>query len=135
MATSLNALVIRKRLGRNTWKTPTAQGPDGWRFQEFVDGAMTREIIATVASHDRVEWIHASVVRLTDGVVGDETMPTYEDLTEMHHAVFHGGQGYAYQMFVPPSSHVSIRNNALHLWGRLDGRPVMPDFGAALGSI
>lgn len=137
MATSLNALLIRKRLGRDRWAVPTGFGPDGWRFQEFdgtgPDAVMTREILATVFDVDGVDWIHASVIRLTDGAIGNETMPTYEDLTEMHHAVF--GDGYAYQMFVPRSSHVNLRNNVLHLWGRRDGNPAMPDFGALLGSI
>ncbi len=139
MPSNLNALLIRKRLGRERWAVPTEFGPDGWRFQEFDDDApgspMTREILATVSNVEGVDWIHASVVRLANGMVGDETMPTYEDLVEMHYAVFFGGQGYAYQMFVPPSSHVNIRRNALHLWGRRDGNPAMPDFGAFLGSI
>ena len=44
----------------------------------------------------------------------------------MHRAVF---PGYAYQVFAPPESHVNIHGNALHLWGRADGKPILPEFG------
>jgi hypothetical protein len=32
-------------------------------------------------------------------------------------------------VFAPPSEHVNIHDHALHLWGRLDGARVLPDFG------
>jgi hypothetical protein len=32
-------------------------------------------------------------------------------------------------MFAPPAEHVNIHERALHLWGRVDGSPVMPNFG------
>ena len=53
-------------------------------------------------------------------------------LADLHAAVF--GAGYAYQVFAPPSEHVNIHEFALHLWGRLDGRSALPEFGAG-GSI
>ena len=70
------------------------------------------------------EWLHASIAR-------DDRMPSYADLTALHKAVF--GARYAYQVFAPPSRHVNIHPNALHLWGRVDdgdGR-ILPDFGTA----
>lgn len=54
-------------------------------------------------------------------------MPTYDDLCLLHRAVFK--DGYAYQVFAPPSRHVNIHQYALHLWGRSDGKPVLPEFG------
>jgi len=37
--------------------------------------------------------------------------------------------GYAYQVFAPPSQHVNIHPYALHLWGKVDGSPTLPEFG------
>ena len=39
-------------------------------------------------------------------------------------------EGWAYQVFAPPWAHINIHPNALHLWGRLDGANVLPDFGS-----
>jgi hypothetical protein len=132
MSTSLDALAIRSRLGRNDWWAPQPFGIDGWRFlhkertHDGVDSAARLEIIVTVSDHiDGNEWIHASVATPA------APMPTYDDLVSMHRAVFNN----AYQQFVPVSSHVNIHPYALHLWGRLDGTPAMPDFGSLLGSI
>lgn len=124
MATSMDALKVRGRLGRKEWQPPIPYGPDGWRFLRF---DQTAEILVSCADHgDGIEWLHASIARLS--------MPDYEDLTLLHRAVW-GDTGYAYQLFVPVASHVNINEHVLHLWGRLDGAPVMPDFGAVLGSI
>lgn len=60
-------------------------------------------------------------------------MPTYDDLVMLHRAVF-GLDSYAYQVFAPQRQHVNIHNFALHLWGRADGRAVLPEFGLQ-GSI
>ena len=38
--------------------------------------------------------------------------------------------GFAYQVFAPPTRHVNIHEHALHLWGRVDGKSITPDFGA-----
>jgi|JI10StandDraft_1071094.scaffolds.fasta_scaffold267220_2 hypothetical protein len=73
------------------------------------------------------DWVHASVA------YKDPTrMPSYNDLKRMHRGVF--GDGHAYQVFAPAAEHVNIRSNALHIWGRLDGLPVLPNFGR-LGTI
>ncbi|TQK29408.1 hypothetical protein [Arthrobacter sp. SLBN-53] len=54
-------------------------------------------------------------------------MPTYDELGRLHRAAF--GDGYAYQVFAPAAQHVNIHQNALHLWGRADGPPCLPEFG------
>jgi hypothetical protein len=109
------AKAVERSLGR-PWEWSTF-GPDGIIGQ----APAGRSVIATVASHDGVEWIHTSVART-------DRLPSYHDLTGLHAAVW--GDGYAYQMFVPASRHVNIHGFALHLWGRADGRNVLPDFGA-----
>lgn len=123
MVSSVNPLQIRRLLGRSNWTTPEPFGPDGWRTQRL-DG--TGSVIVTCADHDGDEWVHASIAR-------PDEMPTYADLKVLHAAVF--GSGWAYQVFAPPSDHVNIHEHALHLFGRLDGKPALPDFTYGTGSI
>lgn len=120
--TSFDALAIRRRLGRSNWAAPAPFGPDGWSFMNL-DGHTS--IIVTCALGDGDDWVHASIAR--------DTMPTYADLKMLHDAVF--GDGWAYQVFAPPSEHVNIHEHALHLWGRLDGKPALPDFTNGSGSV
>lgn len=124
MSRSLDPLAVRRRLGRARWSAPMPFGPDGWAYRAVSVDGRQRSIIISCAEHDGVAWVHASIA-------GD-TLPSYADLVELHRAVF--GDGYAYQCFVPASAHVNIHPNALHLWGRLDGKPVLPEF-ALDGSI
>ena len=119
---TLNPLRIRKILGREIWSVPTQFGPDGWRFL-----SANGSVLATVADigPEGEEIVHASMAFL------DRT-PTYEELKLLHKAVF--GGGWAYQVFAPPVDHVNINSHALHIWGRLDGKPMLPNFGM-YGSI
>ena len=121
--TSFNALDIRRQLGRSNWSTPEPFGPDGWRFLNL-DGKTS--ILITCAEHSGDDWIHASIAHA-------DRMPTYAELKMLHAAVF--GDRWAYQVFSPPTDHVNIHNFALHLWGRHDGKPALPDFTDGTGSI
>jgi hypothetical protein len=123
VASSLDALGIRKRLGRDLWASPDEFGPDGWTY--VARAPYEGRVIVTAWDHDTVEWVHASMSH-------PDLMPTYDDLKRLHEAVW--PDGFAYQMFVPSSEHVNIHEHALHLWGRLDGARVLPDFGF-IGSI
>jgi hypothetical protein len=124
MATSLEPLRIRRVLGRGNWTTPAPFGPDGWKMVAL-DGASS-VIVSCAPALDGDEWVHASIARRDE-------MPSYADLKLLHAAVFDGG--WAYQVFAPPSDHVNIHEYALHLFGRLDGQPALPDFTRGLGSI
>lgn len=123
MATSLNALQIRRVLGRRDWDPPHRFGPDGWRL---LHRGRSSSVIVTAADHDGLYWVHASIAHV-------DRMPSYEDLKLLHRAVF--GSGWAYQVFAPPSDHVNIHEFALHLFGRLDGAAALPDFTDGTGSI
>lgn len=114
---------ISKRLGAY-WEKPTILGEDGWMFSYRRPGA-ERAIIVTLdldSDPDGAEWIHASVAYKDDW-----RLPSYSDLKQMHRAVFDSQP--AYQCFVPPGEHVNITSNVLHLWGRADGQPALPNFG------
>lgn len=129
--TTINGLHLRRAMGRADWGVPDPFGPDGWRMLERTgDGA----IIVTVADHPGdgnpwapgpQEWVHASMSRR-------DRVPSYDDLCALHRAVF--GDGWAYQVFAPPTDHVNIHPNTLHLWGLVSGEPVLPNFGE-MGTI
>jgi hypothetical protein len=123
MTTSTNALNIRRVLGRSEWSTPAPFGPDGWSFTRLTGEG---SVIVSCADFGGDEWVHASIART-------DRMPDYGELKLLHAAVF--GDGWAYQVFAPPSDHVNIHRFALHLWGKLDGSPALPDFADGGGSI
>ena len=125
--THLDALAIRRVLNedeREAWGPPVELGPDGWMF---MNASRTRTVIVTCADDDGGrEWVHASMT-------GDGQLPSYDELAVLHRAVF--GGGWAYQVFAPPAENVDIHRHALHLFGRLDGTPELPDFTHGTGSI
>lgn len=123
--TRVNGLRLRKILGREDWLPPRRFGPDGWQIVRR-DGSVS-VIVTAFDDDDGVEWIHASIAR------HDDTMPTYDDLVLLHRATF-GEHRWSYQVFAPSTDHVNLHEHALHLWGRVDGSPVMPNFGQR-GSI
>lgn len=122
MTTSVDALGIRRRLGVKSWGPPLPFGPDGWMY-EAVEQAS--RLIVTCAEHDGDDWVHASVSH-------PAATPSYELLAHLHRAIW--PQGWAYQVFAPPADHINIHPHALHLWGRLDGGRILPNFGE-LGTI
>jgi hypothetical protein len=119
----VNALKVRAVLGKKEWGIPARFGPDGWRLVRL---DRTASVIVSTAEIDGAEWVHASIAH------HDQTTPAYDELVTLHRAVF--GAGWAYQLFAPPTEHINIHAYALHLWGRLDGAAVLPNFGAG-GSI
>lgn len=123
MTTSFDPLQIRRLLGRQDWSPPSPLGPDGWSLRSRGEPG---SVIVTCAEHDGDDWVHASIA-------WRDRMPTYLELKMLHDAVFAGG--WAYQVFAPGSDHVNIHQHALHLWGRLDGKPALPDFTRGSGSI
>lgn len=120
--TTVDPLKIRKALSRITWGAPAQFGPDGWMFDNNLENG--RIIVTASTFDDDTEYLHASMAF-------KERVPTYEELAMMHRAIF---PGYAYQVFAPAGDHVNIHANALHLWGRVDGKPSMPEFGS-MGTI
>jgi hypothetical protein len=126
VTTSIDALAIRRTLGRRQWSVPQRRGPDGWRLVSL-DGDGSVIVSCAPAPDDGVEWVHASMTR-------EGRVPSYEDLCLLHRAVF-GPGGWSYQVFAPEVEHVNIHPHALHLWGRRDGQPAMRNFTDGLGTI
>lgn len=120
---SLDPLAIRRRLGRSEWAAPIPFGQDGWGFLHQNN---LGSVLATCAEYNGDDWVHASIAWRSQ-------TPSYADLKLLHAAVFR--EGWAYQVFAPPSDHVNIHEYALHLFGRLDGLAVLPDFTEGTGSI
>lgn len=96
-------------------------GPAGVMFLHRPSRTSVLVSQSDIADGDGTEWVHASIAHT-------DQMPTYRELVILHRAVF--GDRYAYQIFVPQKFHVNIHANALHLWGRADGKPVTPEFGS-----
>lgn len=84
-------------------------------------------INATESSSHKRTWIHASISHET-------RMPEYEEL-KMLHNMFIGSERFAYQLFVPTAKHVNCHPRCLHLWARLDGEAVTPDFTQGTGML
>lgn len=114
----LGGLFPRLRRVLADWSVPELFGPDGWMLTNLVKRQTL--IITAAPADDGTEYIHASIA-------GD-VMPSYDDLVLLHRAAF--GDTYAYQVFTPRARHVNIHQHALHLWGRADGKPVLPEFGS-----
>lgn len=119
---SIDPLSIRRRLDRHDWAAPVQFGPNGWLFDHLHENG---RIIVTACDFEGDEWIHASIA-------WQDRAPLYAEFALMHQAVF---PGYSYQVFPPEDQHINIHPNALHLWGRADGKAVMPEFGSYFGMI
>lgn len=117
-ARDLDALGIRRRLGRDNWSTPTQYAGCGWSYSHLSGTATV--IVSSGLFDDGQQWVHASIAR------ADGTLPTYPDLTQLARAVW--PTGYAFQVFAPPDRHINIHPSALHLWGLIDGFNPLPDF-------
>ena len=97
------------------WEKPQAWGEDAWFIlrRYFGQGII---VSLDTDSQPGVEWVHASI-----SYQMRERIPSYSDLKMLHRVVF--GDGHAYQCFVPPSEHVNITSNVLHLWGGATANP------------
>jgi len=93
-------------------------GPAGFALSLDDGGSV---IVTQGTWEDGNEWIHASMA-------WRDHMPTYDDVATLHESVF-GRRRTSYQVFAAQSRHINIHEYALHLWGRVDGRMVLPDFG------
>lgn len=124
----INVLKVRRSWGTSEWFPPIPYSEDSWLMQARDHMASIMVSVFDAPSRPgngaiEIEWIHASISRV-------DRMPDYDDLARLHRSVW-GEAGWAYQFFVPKSEHINFTEHALHLWGRRDGKPVLPNFGKA----
>lgn len=78
-------------------------------------------IFVTQDELDGDEWVHASLA-------WRDQDPSYAELKILHESVF-TTKRVAYQVFATAENHVNFHEHALHLWGRADGKDVLPQVG------
>lgn len=124
---SIDALQLRKRMGRDRWHAPEPWGPTGWMMiskpdpeEPKLSSVIVSFIIDTIGARGG-DWVHASRT-------GPGRLPTYAEMCELHKVIW-GDHGYSYEMHVPTDQHVNFHQYALHTWGRADGSPILPEFG------
>lgn len=112
--------------------------PFGWTAIEIRDdGAAYRKgslqvIVSASKESDGHEWIHLSATQRFGK--NKFALPSWEDLKELKN-VFIGEQRYAYIVYPDSAHYVNIHAFVLHLWARMDGVNVLPDFTKGSGSI
>lgn len=111
-----------------TYRTLTPFGPHGEQCRvRGLDGADGSLILTQSDQDDGVDYLHVSLAFT-------KRDPTYGELAAVHRAIF-GRRRWAYLPFAPAVEHVNIHSHALHLFGRVDGARVLPDFTRGSGSI
>ena len=121
---------IYKNLGGKSWNIPYKNALGQYVF----DSRNGTRIIVSSAPYptydledciwdENCEWIHASI--------SQKEIPPYRYLVMLHKAVFN--DGWAYQIFAPVSRHINIHPKALHLFGKLNGKMIHPDFQKIAG--
>ena len=102
----------------------TGQWGDGLALTE--NGGGLRVLIDCEVKGDGNPWIHVSYSRKS-------WTPTHEDTCKVRAAFI--GNRYAYAVFPPEEKYVNIHPHCLHLWARLDGAAVTPEFSEVLEGI
>jgi len=78
---------------------------------------------------DREIWLHVSACRRKP-----DELPTWEDMKRVKRD-FIGQDGWAYQVFPSEDEYVNHHPFVLHLFARIDGKAVLPDFTYGLGTL
>ena len=115
-----------------------ARIPPSWTMWErSEDGAcFKRGNIQVIVSLERYDdgslWVHASAC----GRTGPQRfyLPSWEEMKRVKHDFF-GPDTETYQVFPPDCEWVNDHPCVLHLFGRLDGARVLPDFTRGLGAL
>ena len=113
-----------------------ARIPPSWTMVSSTgDGAMFKrggvQVICSLSREEDGElWVHVSACGREGGRF---SLPSWESLKRVKHDFF--GDGWAYQVFPPKEDYVNIHPYVLHLFGRFDGKPALPDFTRGTGSI
>lgn len=124
----VRAMLARVPPGWRMLKVPSVVGDDG---AAFVRGA-AQVIMSLSRESDGELWVHVSCCIRT----GEKkfALPSWDDMKRVKKDFF-GDDAWAYQVFPCRKDYVNIHPCVLHLWARLDGKPVLPDFTKGTGGI
>ena len=106
--------------------------PRGWQILQpwgngfaLMRGGL-RVIVDCSEKADGHCWLHLSVSRAKE-------MPSHADMAIAKEAFL--GDRYAYSVFPPKDKYVNIHMFCLHLWARIDGEAVLPEFSEVIEEI
>jgi hypothetical protein len=71
-------------------------------------------------------YIHVSVSR-------PNRTPNHEEMKAVKNDFL--GDRYAYSVWPPANKYVNIHKHCLHLWARVDGQPVLPEFSGIVDGV
>ncbi len=106
--------------------------PRGWRvLHPWGNGLALQHgdlkvIIDCSPKKDGECWLHVSASRVN-------RTPSHEDMALIKTAFL--GERYAYSVWPPSEKYVNIHKHCLHLWARLDGAAVLPEFSDVIEGI
>jgi len=103
------------------WEIIGSWGDTSIALREINGGI--RVLIDCEQKVDGNHWIHVSYSR-------NHWTPTHEDTIKVKDAFI--GNKYAYSIFPPKENYVNIHKHCLHLWARLDGQAVLPEFSVEI---
>lgn len=116
------------------WSPPTIM-PPAWEMVErdHISGAKyvarLRGLVAIISCSRELDgqfWLHLSVSHR-------KRVPTWQELTWCKDIFL--GDREAYQVLPPPERYVNIMPNVLHMFARIDGAAVLPDFTQGTSSL
>jgi hypothetical protein len=96
---------------------------DGYAFQRHG----LRVLVDCETKADGHQWIHVSYSRAHWTPIHSDTVLVKE--------TFIGNDRYAYAVLPPKDRYVNLHPNCLHLWARMDGQPVLPEFDVVIEGI
>lgn len=115
------------------WEPPLVLPPAWVEVQRDSSGAKyvarSRSLVAIVSCAEERDgrwWMHLSVSHRS-------RVPTWQELAWCKEIFL--GDREAYQVLPPKERYVNIHPNVLHMFTRLDGDAVLPDFTRGTGSI
>lgn len=111
------------------WGDPVPKGWEivrPWGLGFALRSGGLRAIIDCGEKADGQMWLHLSVSR-------EKWAPSHQDMTAAKLAFL--GDRYAYAVWSPKDRYVNIHPFCLHLWARLDGAPVLPEFSDVIEGL
>jgi hypothetical protein len=101
---------------RRPWRE-VERRTDGSRYLNELTG---QSVIVSLEEHNGTKWLHVSTAFPTK-------LPSWFELREVKD-LFIGRNREAVQVLPPEKEYVNLHPYCLHLWARVDGTRLLPDF-------